>query len=101
MKTRGGMIEREKPIDYCEYKMDLLYAGKEEEIRYGYLVFKVVKGVNLNYFDVYLNTNKDIHQTKEEGIVVIGEEIPLDQLKKLYQFLGFALNLKTEESEAE
>ena len=100
MKTRGGMIEREKPIDYCEYKMDLLYAGKEEEIRYGYLVFKVVKGVNLNYFDVYLNTNKDIHQTNEED-VIIGEEVPLYQLKKLYQFLGFALNLKTEESEAE
>ena len=93
------MMERENPIDYCEYKMDLLYdTGKEEEITYGYLVFKVVKGVNLNHFDLYLCTNKDIHQTNEEDVIT-GEEVPLYQLKKLYQFLGFALNLKTEESE--
>jgi len=92
-------MKGEKPIDYCEYTMDLLYdTGKEEEIKYGYLVFKVVKGVNLNHFDVYLVTNKDIHQTNEADVMVIGEEVPLSQLKKLYQFLGFALNLKTKES---
>ena len=93
-------MKGEKPIDYCEYTMDLLYdTGKEEEIKYGYLVFEVTKGVNLNHFNVYLRTNEETHQTDEDNRVDLGEEIPLYQLKKLYQFLGFALNLKTEESE--
>tara|TARA_R110000787_G_scaffold44755_1_gene109592 strand:+ start:1224 stop:1511 length:288 start_codon:yes stop_codon:yes gene_type:complete len=90
----------ETPIDYCEYKMDLLYdAGKENEVEYGYLVFNVVRGVKLNHLNVHLETNKDIHKNTIDHLTVIGEEVPLDQLKKLYQFLGFALNLKTEESE--
>jgi len=92
-------MERENPIDYCEYKMDLLC---NQELEYKYLVFKVTKGSHLNHFDVYLDTSEDIHQTNEsDEDVILGEEVPMNQLKKLYQFLGFALNLQTEESEVE
>jgi|GEM_PF-3769236 len=98
-------MRREKPIDYCEYHMDLLYDNgsltSPEPIKYGYLVFKVVKGTNLNHFDLFLRTNKNILQNEEGEATVIGEEIPLCQLKKLYQFLGLTLNLGTEESEVE
>jgi hypothetical protein len=50
---------------------------------------------------VYLKTNEETHQTDEDNRVDIGEEIPLYQLKKLYQFLGFVLSSTVKESEAE
>jgi hypothetical protein len=82
--------------------MDLLYdTPKNGDVKYGYLVFNVIKGVNLNHFNVYLKTNEETHQTDEDNRVDIGEEIPLYQLKKLYQFLGFVLSSTVKESEAE
>ena len=82
-------------IDYYMYKMDFLCDLEG----YGYLVFYIVKGKNLNHFDVYLETNEKRLRPDENNEVYIGEELPLWQLKKLYQFIGLVLNLKTEESE--
>jgi len=93
-------MKKETSIDYYRYQMDLLYdTPKNGDVKYGYLVFEVVKGLNLNHFNVYLKTNEETHQTDEDNRVDIGEEIPLYQLKKLYQFLGFVLSSTVKESE--
>lgn len=93
-------MKKETSIDYYRYQMDLLYdTPKNGDVKYGYLVFNVIKGVNLNHFNVYLKTNEETHQTDEDNRVDIGEEIPLYQLKKLYQFLGFVLSSTAKESE--
>ena len=93
-------MKKETSIDYYRYQMDLLYdTPKNGDVKYGYLVFNVIKGVNLNHFNVYLKTNEETHQTDEDNRVDIGEEIPLYQLKKLYQFLGFVLSSTVKESE--
>ena len=95
-------MKKETSIDYYRYQMDLLYdTPKNGDVKYGYLVFNVIKGVNLNHFNVYLETNEETHQTDEDNRVDIGEEIPLYQLKKLYQFLGFVLSSTVKESEVE
>ena len=95
-------MKKETSIDYYRYQMDLLYdTPKNGDVKYGYLVFNVIKGVNLNHFNVYLKTNEETHQTDEDNRVDIGEEIPLYQLKKLYQFLGFVLSSTVKESEVE
>ena len=95
-------MKKETSIDYYRYQMDLLYdTPKNGDVKYGYLVFNVIKGVNLNHFNVYLKTNEETYQTDEDNRVDIGEEIPLYQLKKLYQFLGFVLSSTVKGSEAE
>ena len=95
-------MKKETSIDYYRYQMDLLYdTPRNGDVKYGYLVFEVVKGLNLNHFNVYLKTNEETHQTDEDNRVDIGEEIPLYQLKKLYQFLGFVLSSTVKESEVE
>ena len=95
-------MKKETSIDYYRYQMDLLYdTPKNGDVKYGYLGFEVTKGVNLNQFNVYLETNEETHQTDEDNRVDIGEEIPLYQLKKLYQFLGFVLSSTVKGSEVE
>ena len=95
-------MKKETSVDYYRYRMDLLYdTPRNGDVKYGYLVFEVTKGVNLNHFNVYLETNEETHQTDEDNRVDIGEEIPLYQLKKLYQFLGFVLSSTVKESEVE
>jgi len=93
-------MKRTEALDYYKYKMDLLYdTPKNGDVKYGYLVFEIVKGLNLNHFNVCLKTNEETHQPDEDNRVHIGEEIPVYQLKKLYQFLGLVLSSTAKESE--